>query len=160
MRDRARVKEGLRLDSFVPSAKSFARAGARCCNVDFLSPKGRRCGDCAEGLGHVENPEVLSLSFWLSSADDAEPLAATSFPWSKTLKSEPKAAGPCKLLRFTRGLPMPAASRFITPSLLFKGLDFGGLCSMKTGCSRVSARGLVFWSGLGKSGLLKSSLIG
>lgn len=145
MRDLARVKAAeLGPDSLDPSAKSFARVGARCWRVDFLRPKGRRCGDLTEGLGQVEKTEVLSRSFSLSPVEVGVSLAAPSWVCSNTLKSFPKARVPCTLLRFTRGLPMPAASRFMTPSLLFKGLDFGGLpCSLNTGWSRVSARGLV-----------------
>lgn len=135
MRDLARVKAAeLEFDSPEPSAKSFARVGARCWRVDFLRPKGRRCGDFADGLGQVEKMEVLSRSFSLSPVDTVASLDAPSWPWSNTLKSLPNARVPCKLLRFTRGLPMPAASRFMTPSLLFSGLDFGGLlCSLNTG---------------------------
>jgi len=51
------------------------------------------------------------------------------------LKSLPKADEPCKLLRLLlRGLLKLAASKFMTPSLLFKGLDFiGDACSFRAG---------------------------
>ena len=133
MRDLALVRAELELDSLL-SEPNLVRPGARCCNVDFLSPKGRRCGDCADGLGQVENPEVLSLSVSFSPPKEGiGSMEGPSGPCSKTLKSAPKESPPCRLRRFTRGLPMLAASRFITPSLLLSGLDFGGLSSLNTG---------------------------
>lgn len=79
---------------------------------------------------------IVETSF--SSAESAESLFAPSKPWSKTLKSPPSVAP--KLLRLTlRGLPMLAASRFITPSLRFSGLDFiGDACSCFAGWSHLS----------------------
>ena len=78
-----------------------------------------------------------------SSSVGPEPsYCAPSKLCSKMLKSMLDAL--CKLLRLLlRGLPKLAASRFMTPSLRFSGLDFiGDACSRMMGCRNFSGPGL------------------
>jgi hypothetical protein len=110
-RARVRVAAGLEVASRAASKFGVRRIGpVRCWRVDLLRLCGRRTGELGGGI-------ELSRS----SCSTEVPCAPSTF--SKMLKSV--ALGECRLLRFElRGLPNPAVSRFITPSLRFSGLDF------------------------------------
>lgn len=139
--DRARVSEGLITESRIESANRFFRPEpARCDNVVFRRLNGRLCGEL--GGGPMFQVKVDAFSFSLSSSGDTE---GSYWPpsklCSKMLKSMLEAL--CKLLRLLlRGLPRLAASRFMTPSLRFSGLDFmGDACSRSKGCRNFSGPG-------------------
>lgn len=93
----------------------------RCCKVDLRRDDDRfgmlenevpPVTDCAENSN-----SGIFVSSWISNfGDDVG-------PWSKTLKSLPNVADPCRLLRFATGLPRLAWSRFMIASLRFNGLD-------------------------------------
>jgi hypothetical protein len=78
----------------------------RCCKVDFRRDEDRRgmlnADDTAE-LPLITDAAESSYSWfessWISKCGD------DVGPWSKTLKSCPKLADPCKLRRFATGLP-------------------------------------------------------
>jgi hypothetical protein len=76
----------------------------------------------ASGFSAVKEAADNSYS-WLESSCISKLGVDGDGPWSKTLKSWPKLAEPCRLRRFATGLPKLAWSRFIIASLRLRGLD-------------------------------------
>lgn len=84
-------------------------------------------GERVDGAGHVDEEKEMPLSLNASPSSLVCCVCVeVSCVCSKTLKSLLSEEVPCKLLRFALGDPKLEASRFITPSLLFSGLDFAG----------------------------------
>lgn len=95
--------------------------------VDFLNDRLFRSGVSIWGMGD-ENEKAFaappSNDSRCSSSDDRG-----AGVWAKISKSAPSEAVPCKLLRFATGLPRPAVSKFMIPSLRLSGLDFAGIAA-------------------------------
>lgn len=92
--------------------------------VDFLKDGVFLSGNCFWLTG----VEKLNMSVCGSCGRlGSSPEVRDAGPWSKMSKSgPPKVDAPCMLLLFATGLHGLAASRFMRPSLRFRGLDLAG----------------------------------
>jgi hypothetical protein len=116
-----------------PSKAGFGRGVLlpyRCDRVDFLKDGVFRAGDWLLVAGE-ENEKVtgFSLSFERRGSSPEERGVG---PCSNTSKSAPKVDAPTLRL-FATGLPIVAESRFMIPSLRFKGLDLAGIKQLAPG---------------------------
>lgn len=99
----------------------------RCCKVDLRKDMDFLRGESLPACGEPKTGRSFSLP---PSSTSSEAVGPPNMRFNDS-KSEPPGA-PCRLRRFATGLPKSPCSKFMKPSLRFRGLDLTGVLQLCT----------------------------